>query len=806
MLSVAQTTVSPGATVTAQMFNYEPQPGDWLSLRPTGVPDGCCYSIGPALPAGPSMTVAMPMDPGTYQLVLYPTYPNFTRIAGSVPITVQPRFSSEPASTLSVAPTTVSPGATVTAQMLNYQPQPGDWMSLRPTGVPDGCCYSIGPALPAGPSMTVAMPMDPGTYQLVLYPSYPNFTRIAGSVPITVQPLFSSEPASTLSVAPTTVSPGATVTAQMLNYQPQPGDWMSLRPTGVPDGCCYSIGPALPAGPSMTVAMPMSPGTYQLVVYPAYPNFTRIAGSVPITVSLPAASAINTAAAFYHSGNNYIVVQDFGTPPDTMQATPSTLRIFENGKELGPAHSWHADIRSLGMGRFSHWGGSDGTQPSALYFSASDNTDPRTNGRMYTYRTDSQSAPPITPPAPPPVAPPAPPPVAPPPPPPVTPPPPPPVAPPIGPALKTDYGVYPEPALPAMGPAGSKVVDPSFGTTILRLTDGADGGDCIVEYAYWPVVNKDSTRLMVLCASVQEGNYSARYYTFDAAAFRASTGTTLNTSPGEGVKHWDAIWSGIDPDLMWFHSDTKLYSYHVATQSWTLIKDLGGLLPSGGRLQQMSRSLDDNVFGWHTTGSSFLTWTRSTDTTFARQVNDVNEVQIDKTGRYLTVIRDAVGPQVWDIQTDAMTQLWSGVDGFFHYDSGRGGLFNVDDSSAASYRNLAAPHSLVTSLPGYFSRATQNHHHSMQADNDGWALISRQHTGGGGVSQAFDNEILQVANDGSGRVRRIVHHRSVYNDYLDEPHANISRDGQFVAFTSNWGNASGRRDIYLVQIPPAPAD
>ncbi|MDP7135379.1 MAG: hypothetical protein QF437_33090, partial [Planctomycetota bacterium] len=37
----------------------------------------------------------------------------------------------------------------------------------------------------------------------------------------------------------------------------------------------------------------------------------------------------------------------------------------------------HRDIRELGKGRYSHW-----TQ-STLYFSASDSTDPRTNGRKY---------------------------------------------------------------------------------------------------------------------------------------------------------------------------------------------------------------------------------------------------------------------------------------------------------------------------------------------------------------------------------------------------------------------------------------
>lgn len=54
----------------------------------------------------------------------------------------------------------------------------------------------------------------------------------------------------------------------------------------------------------------------------------------------------------------------------------SRLILAEDGKPLGPAHQLHSDIMEKGEGRFSHWGG-------WLYFSASDNSDPRTNGRAY---------------------------------------------------------------------------------------------------------------------------------------------------------------------------------------------------------------------------------------------------------------------------------------------------------------------------------------------------------------------------------------------------------------------------------------
>jgi hypothetical protein len=65
----------------------------------------------------------------------------------------------------------------------------------------------------------------------------------------------------------------------------------------------------------------------------------------------------------------------------------STLRLFElwpdgSAKELGPAHSMHSEIRAFGGGRFSHW--HETTNNSYyIFFSASDATDPRSNGRRY---------------------------------------------------------------------------------------------------------------------------------------------------------------------------------------------------------------------------------------------------------------------------------------------------------------------------------------------------------------------------------------------------------------------------------------
>jgi SAM-dependent methyltransferase len=56
----------------------------------------------------------------------------------------------------------------------------------------------------------------------------------------------------------------------------------------------------------------------------------------------------------------------------------STLMLYEDGRILGIAHSVHDHIKRYGKGRFSHW-------DTSLYFSTSDNSDPNTNGRSYSY-------------------------------------------------------------------------------------------------------------------------------------------------------------------------------------------------------------------------------------------------------------------------------------------------------------------------------------------------------------------------------------------------------------------------------------
>jgi hypothetical protein len=71
----------------------------------------------------------------------------------------------------------------------------------------------------------------------------------------------------------------------------------------------------------------------------------------------------------------------FSAQPDSgSRPNGSPLRLFENDRALGPAHTDHSAIRQLGRGAFSHWKG-------RILFSTSDNSDPTSNGRSYRFVT-----------------------------------------------------------------------------------------------------------------------------------------------------------------------------------------------------------------------------------------------------------------------------------------------------------------------------------------------------------------------------------------------------------------------------------
>ena len=83
-------------------------------------------------------------------------------------------------------------------------------------------------------------------------------------------------------------------------------------------------------------------------------------------------------------------------PADSARAhNASPLVLLENGTPLNHGHSSHRDIVMIGEGKYSHWDGGDDSIPHRIYlwFSTSDNSDPRSNNKTYKIAAPRNSLP-----------------------------------------------------------------------------------------------------------------------------------------------------------------------------------------------------------------------------------------------------------------------------------------------------------------------------------------------------------------------------------------------------------------------------
>jgi hypothetical protein len=405
--------------------------------------------------------------------------------------------------------------------------------------------------------------------------------------------------------------------------------------------------------------------------------------------------------------------------------------------------------------------------------------------------------------------------------------------------IRTDHRVYPKPPLPTLPRAGGKFTDPVFGTEIMRATDESDGAapGLGTYYSHWPTFNSNNTRLLIRKGETGE----AIIKQFDPVNFRLGAGyvTLPGALPAGGGPEWESsIWSNTDPNIIYtfsgfYDGGMRLFSYNIATKTFRLIKDFKALSGGNDYLKQMYMSADDDVFCWlhHRQGNEgepigYIVYKRSIDKVLfhnsAREfVGGINEVHVDKSGKWLHIViptkqADGTSTRFLNLQTGEYQALRREVDhppG--HGDMGTETIIGFDNyTDGISLRNLNNVHSfkqmLTFNTVGGVVDWTNDFHGTMLANDEGWITIGTYDDPDINLpdSGVFEDEIIQVALDGSQRIRRICHtrcsidNRSPATGYTATPKPTISKDGRFIAFTSNW-EKSGRYDLFIARIEPA---
>jgi hypothetical protein len=198
---------------------------------------------------------------------------------------------------------------------------------------------------------------------------------------------------------------------------------------------------------------------------------------------------------------------------------------------------------------------------------------------------------------------------------------------------------------------------------------------------------------------------------------------------------------------------------------------------------------------------------------------------IDLSGRFFVTLGPGVqGPIVWDSTTDQIYPVTAQKDG--HYALGFGQMVNCTRPwvfrpalDAKSVDNLKR---LVEQAAGdsYFAYDSHVSWNNARPSAQVPILLSSYHPAESDDPKcAWGDEIIALATDGSGKVWRFAHHRSTahmrgrtpaeskgYN-FWDSPRGNVSQDGRFYMFTSNWEETVGkdehnrvREDVFIVKL------
>jgi hypothetical protein len=413
----------------------------------------------------------------------------------------------------------------------------------------------------------------------------------------------------------------------------------------------------------------------------------------------------------------------------------------------------------------------------------------------------------------------------------------------------TDRGVYPEPPLAEPAAAGQTYRDPVFGTPIMRATDPSDcpAPGCGTWYSNWPTFNSDDTRLLI--RKGESGDMMIR--AFDPVNFALGAVLRVNPTVGGTIPNWQgATWSRTDPDLLYVvgayydagyaASGLKLYAYRPSTDTFTLVKDFAPQLSPGNPdyFEEMHVDAHDDLFvlsqkrvGAGSLPIAFIVWRKSTDQVLLNIPRDSwldsRKGTPDKSGRWVlfplndhTTQADGASHRVWDSQTNTWQAIhWTASDdSATHGDMGTAmvvgrGNFSGGDN-IRSLGNVQSPSILFDFKDANgVTDWSYDLHTTLYADDESWVTVGLffDPTIGLPSTGAFRDEVMQIATDGSQRIRRLLHHRSHIDNQTDTtgywamPKPTISRDGRFIAYTSNW-DASGRYDLFIAKIDPPSAD
>ncbi len=409
---------------------------------------------------------------------------------------------------------------------------------------------------------------------------------------------------------------------------------------------------------------------------------------------------------------------------------------------------------------------------------------------------------------------------------------------------------------PALGAAGSIITDPSFGSRILRVTDAKsdpmDRGRAFktTSSAEQNIWNRDSTAFYVLAGGGQD-----LLYEFDPSTMKARQGEVLKLGwqgePQFSYSQPDILY-GINKDKAAFEeydirkrrvrtiykvSDCLKLSGDDSAHDITVSADDNRLTAAVGPGQDRYTHIVvyDRKLGcrWYNaeTGEVGGQWGPKGSIPIPDRAL-LHNSRMSKSGKYVYMTRGAglkvgKGYLVWEVDSTNVRACPKQCHshhalGYSHILGLSGGSHPMDVISVPLDRLDESRHLLpglepVRELAGWYDKHLS--WNNTGPEDDAPVCLSTYNANNPdergaplNTSGPWENEILCVSTDGKGTVWRFAHtYSTAQNGFWSTPRGNVSQDGRFFAFTSDWqdqlgeapgggGNARFRTDVFIVEL------
>lgn len=399
----------------------------------------------------------------------------------------------------------------------------------------------------------------------------------------------------------------------------------------------------------------------------------------------------------------------------------------------------------------------------------------------------------------------------------------------------TEMKEIPLPPLPRLGPAGFVFKDPTFGTRIVRVTDEKTdaGRPCRTPSASeHNSFNADSSMFFVL----GEGGL-AMIFKFNHATMKVErvmdpkdpkAPLDLSSTIGGGI-----CFSYTDPNVAYGHSAKghHILKYDFAANRFEELVDLdkavGGNAVRIGMLSPSRTGVLAVNFGGTKQNEDPWELVYDTKTKTSHLLNTMNSTldgkplrfkigqkmhnsHIDLSGRYVCCTLASTGAReiVWDTVAGEVYP----ADAFRnHRAAGFGMVLSNAGLSELTREGVAKPKIFNSLMDRTAIMHGHDGHWTWNNAREGVllpAFFSNYPQVGANVpNRLLLGEIDGVATDGSDTIWRFAHHRSTFRgEFWDSPRGNVSPDGHYIMFTSNWEETvgKGRQDVFIVELSRKP--